>query len=225
MLFNRFKKSEVVYSFDKEYKEALSIFNEPYVYNEITHGCPAVSVSSTRLYAINAPADLEFIYNPKTNQMNASATSTNTSDKFVNQINKFLSFQIEKNKNMITIQINMPYIFFTDTKDIEINLLPGTDIEMNNCKFITGSFNIYNWTRTLNFSIQVIDNKSMVSFKWNIDKPMMFVFFNKPVNLSYKIMNENMLSMIEQVKNIATVRHNITKVYNTVLKRRPKNIL
>ena len=225
MLFNRFKKSEVVYSFDKEYKEALSIFNEPYVYNEITHGCPAVSVSSTRLYAINAPADLEFIYNPKTNQMNASATSTNTSDKFVNQINKFLSFQIEKNKDMITIQINMPYIFFTDTKDIEINLLPGTDIEMNNCKFITGSFNIYNWTRTLNFSIQVIDNKSMVSFKWNIDKPMMFVFFNKPVNLSYKIMNENMLSMIEQVKNIATVRHNITKVYNTVLKRRPKSIL
>lgn len=225
MLFNRFKKSEVVYSFDKEYKEALSIFNEPYVYNEITHGCPAVSVSSTRLYAINAPADLEFIYNPKTNQMNASATSTNTSDKFVNQINKFLSFQIEKNKNMITIQINMPYIFFTDTKDIEINLLPGTDIEMNNCKFITGSFNIYNWTRTLNFSIQVIDNKSMVSFKWNIDKPMMFVFFNKPVNVSYKIMNDNMLSMVQQVKNIATVRHNITKVFNTVLKRRPKNIL
>ena len=36
MLFNRFKKSKVVYSFDKEYKEALSIFNEPYVYNETT---------------------------------------------------------------------------------------------------------------------------------------------------------------------------------------------
>ena len=225
MLFNRLKKSEVVYSLSDEYKEALSIFNEPYVYNETTHGCPAVSVSSTRLYAINAPADLEFIYNPKTNQMNANSTSTNTSDKFTNQINNFLSFQIEKNKDIITIQINMPYIFFTDTKDIEINLLPGTDIEMNNCKFIPGSFNIYNWSRTLNFSIQVIDNKSMVSFKWHIDKPMMFVFFNKPVNISYKIMNDNMLSMVQQIKNIATVRHNITKVFNTVLKRRPKNIL
>jgi hypothetical protein len=65
----------------------------------------------------------------------------------------------------------------------------------------------------------------MVSFKWHIDKPMMFVFFNKPVNISYKIMNDNMLSMVQQVKNIATVRHNITKVFNTVLKRRPKNIL
>ena len=50
---------------------------------------------------------------------------------------------------MITIQINMPYIFFTDTKDIEG--IFTNDMEMNNCKFISGSFNIYNWTRLLIF--------------------------------------------------------------------------
>ena len=127
--------------------------------------------------------------------------------------------------NNIAIQCILPYIFFTDTKDIEISVLPGTDLQMNNCTFLPGSFNIYSWNRMINFAIEITDKNKEASFEWNVDKPFMFIYFNKPIYLKYKLMTDEMWAMCSEVKDITKLRNNITKMYNTVVSRRPKKLL
>ena len=53
----------------------------------------------------------------------------------------------------------------------------------------------------------------------------MLLYFNKSVTLDYKLMTDEMWAMCKEVKNITKVRNNTTKIYNTVLKRRPKKLL
>ena len=61
MLFNRYKKSKVVYAIDRNYSFPKSIFSEPYLYNQNTYGCPAVQIVNNRLYAVNGPLDIKWI--------------------------------------------------------------------------------------------------------------------------------------------------------------------
>lgn len=225
MIFNKYKKAKVAYSIDNTYTYPQSLFPEPYMYNKNTYGCPAVKTTNNRLFAINGPLDIKYTYNPQTNNLEHERTSGNTASAIGDDVHKYINVSKQVINNVITLQASFPYVFFTDTKDIEITLLPGTDLKMENCNFISGSFNIYNWARVLNFAIEVNDTSKLSSFEFNIDKPVMFVLFNKPIDLSYKVMNDDMWNMISQVKNISYLRNNIEKIYNTVLSRRPKNIL
>ena len=225
MIFNKNKKAQVVYSFDKNYSFPTSIFADPYPYNTNNHGCPAVHVSNHRLYAVNGPLDVKFTYNPKTKNVDYVKTSSNTADKLGKDLFNYINFTEQDINGVTTLQAMIPYVFFTDTEGIELSLLPGTDLDMNNCRFISGSFNIYNWNRTLNFALEVIDKTKEVTFQWNVDKPFMFIYFNKAVNVNYKLMTDEMWAMCMEVKNITKLRNNTTKIYNTVLKRRPKNLL
>ncbi len=225
MLFNRYKKSKVVYSIDRGYSFPKSIFGEPYLYNKNTYGCPAVQITNNRLYAVNAPLDIKWTYNPVTETMDTEFTSSNTASGLGEDVFKFISVTKQEINGILTLQCMVPFIFFTDTEDIEVSLLPGTDLQMNNCTFISGSFNIFSWNRMLNFAIEVTDKTKEASFEWSVDKPYMLIYFNKPVDIEYKLMTDEMWAMCEEVKNITKLRNNTTKIYNTVLKRRPKKLL
>lgn len=225
MLFNRYKKSKVVYAIDRNYSFPKSIFSEPYLYNQNTYGCPAVQIANNRLYAVNGPLDIKWIYNPVTDSMDTEFTGSNTASGLGDDVYNFINVTKQEINGITTLQCMIPYTFFTDTEGIELSLLPGTDLQMNNCTFISGSFNIYSWNRTLNFAIEVTDNNKQASFEWSVDKPFMFLYFNKPVDVEYKLMTDEMWAMCEEVKNITKLRNNTTKIYNTVLKRRPKKLL
>ena len=225
MLFNRYKKTKVVYSIDRTYSYPTSIFSEPYLYNKNTYGCPAVQIANNRLYAINGPLDIKYTYNPVTDRMDTEYTSSNTATKLGEDVFNFINVSKQEINGVLTLQCTIPYVFFTDTDGIEISLLPGTDLQMNNCKFISGSFNIYSWNRILNFAIEIIDKNKHASFEWNVEKPFMLLHFNKPVSVEYKLMTDEMWAMCKEVKNITKLRNNTTKIYNTVLKRRPKKLL
>ena len=225
MLFNRYKKSKVVYSLDRGYSYPTSIFSEPYLYNNNTYGCPAVQIANNRLYAINAPLDVKWIYNPVTGLMETEFTGSNTAGQLGQDIFNFINVTKQEVHGVLTLQCIVPYILFTDTKDIEVSLLPGTDLKMDNCTFIPGSFNIYSWNRMLNFAVEVTDKKKQASFEWSVDKPFMLLHFNRPVDVEYKLMTDEMWAMCREVKNITKLRNNTTKVYNTVIKRRPKKLL
>lgn len=225
MLFNRYKKAKVVYSFDRTYSFPTSIFSNPYLYNKNNYGCPSVQITNNRLYAINAPLDIKWTYNSVTDTIDTQTTSSNTASGLGQDVFNYINVNKNIMNNNIAIQCILPYIFFTDTKDIEISVLPGTDLQMNNCTFLPGSFNIYSWNRMINFAIEITDKNKEASFEWNVDKPFMFIYFNKPIYLKYKLMTDKMWAMCSEVKDITKLRNNITKMYSTVVSRRPKKLL
>ena len=91
--------------------------------------------------------------------METEFIGSNTAGQLGQDIFNFINVTKQEVYGVLTLQCIVPYILFTDTKDIEISLLPGTDLKMDNCTFVPGSFNIYSWNRMLNFAIEVTDKK------------------------------------------------------------------
>lgn len=191
-------------------------------------GCPAISSVDNQLYYAFSPISIEvefglddnndpyyrYLYDHKTVQDN----------EYVKQwLEKTLVVQQTKDK--IDFQMILPYAFITDHKDLYLQTLPPPNVTHENCHYVTGGLNPYNWIRNLNSAWCVIDNSKPARIRFDVNKPVIMYHFSKPIKLGLIEKNKNINDYLEQHRFISTYRLHQRKLITGILKRRPKNLI
>lgn len=229
MLFNNFKKIKVQYGIHTDIDVPYSIYpNIEKTETNYNLKCPAVNTADNKFYEVNSfiEAEINLTYNEETNQLNYEYSFDKTKHPTFNEVHNLIKSNIiiSNTNDQHTIQILLPYIFITDTKDLELTVLdPG--LKINNLKFISGSFNIYGWARGINTAYCLIDKKKTAKIKLKVDEPILKYYFNKPVSLKYVYFNDAQLHFIKSIRNSTFYRKNAYKLYKDNIKRRPKKLL
>lgn len=228
-LFNNFKKAKVQYGIFSKYDKPKLIYDDINLIKANSNlKCPAVNSSNNKFFKVNSfiSIDLEIYFNESTNRLEYKYNFCDKTHPPQEVMHKFIKdmISLDTKNNQYTIQILTPYIFLTDSKDLEITTLDPSN-DTYNLEFIPGSFNIYNWPRSLNLAYNFIDNNKTAKLNLSIDKPLLKYFFNLPIDLKYVDFNEKQLEYLLSNYDIVKYRKNITSLYKTHLKRRPKTIL
>ena len=138
---------------------------------------------NSQLYYVNSPVDITFTINKLDYRFEFDKGLVKNSFN-VDIMNELAALAITPT-GVYNFQLEIPYVFYTDEPDTHIHLLPP-DIYTENVTFVTGSFNINQWLRTVvpAFVINNPDKKAVIKFKK--DKPLYYLMFNKIVILTTK---------------------------------------
>ena len=231
-LFFSNKKSKVNYIIDDTCFKTIDVPTEIFYpvekQNTVNFGCPATSSLEHRLYYIPAFADIEiefglengkavYTYTFNDSQLRASpATHTLLGEMFTVDIT-------EKN-NVVNFQFVLPYLFVTDDKSIEINALVP-NIKTDNCTFMPGGFNIYGWIRHINSSWILNNKNKKAKIYFKQGEPLVYIYFNKAVNLKETEFNSDIYKYHKSHSKSVNYVKNLTKIFNRVIKKRPKKLL
>jgi hypothetical protein len=191
--------------------------------------CPAHTQHSNQLYHILSPYDIEINFDSSKkyfSQINSNIPEDRIfSGMYDDGIIKIMPEQFWHNNNPV-LQINTPYVFFSDNKDASIELYPSIRYDNNFPGYmINGSFDIYNWIRTLNFGLYWENNTKNFILKKN--NPM-FTFKVTGVGnykLKYIPWNKDIENMYLQVKNITRHVKNPFSYIKNLLNRRVNKLV
>ena len=228
MLFSSFKTSNVGYlinDFDCPKGIVLNIEK----YNNLIYKtkCPAVTSVHNRLYYANSILDIDIDFWIKNNQpyYNYNFTDEHPPSDFMhNLVRKIVHVESLKNNASVHLQVNSPYSFVTDVKDIELVNLP-IDVESENCVYVPGGIKPYYWIRNFSSAFLLNDETKQAKVKLRIDNQIFSFYFNKPVNLKLIEETEAIKSYKAQNGGIVNFRNNLEKYYMNVISRRPKKLL
>lgn len=229
-LFPLSKKNKVQYSIVDEgtvAEHSLGIWQNVDKYPNYSKyfGCPAVNSVDNRIFTINSPVTCELTFGisidgPYYNY--EFDTKIHPVETDVHNLIKGI-FQVENNKGFTTFQIMAPYVFITDE---ELNITTfGPNIETENVTYVPGTLNIRNWIRNLNSAWTLIDQNREGKILFSVDKPMIQILFDKPVDLFYSPMTEIQNNYYRNIRGILKSRSNMNKLYKHIVLRRPKKLL
>lgn len=231
LLFNNFKTTDVKYYITRDktnfadYPSGLYSSVEKYSNKIYSTKCPAVATIHSRLYYVNSFLDIDIEFGIKNDDLYYNYYLTKEHPKY-QEMHDFCKevINITKINGQINLQIKSPYIFVTDSKDVEIVSLPP-NVDCENCVYVPGGLKPYYWLRNLNSAFLLDDETKMAKVKLRIDKPMSLFYFNKPVNLQYMEATEKIKTYAESTNNIVSFRNRLEKYYMNVVNRRPRKLL
>lgn len=197
--------------------------------NENKFGCPAVGSLNNRMYEVNSMFDLEIEFGLKDNEPYFNYNFPTDTYKDIMEIHKILNYKISTMKSddkTLTLQIISEFVFVTDDKDLEIITMPSmSNLQTENCRYVSGTYYPYAWLRNLNASWLLLDNNKPGYIKLSMEKPMMTFLFNKPINLKAIKPTEQILEYQKYMNEIVTYRNKINKIFPHILSKRPKKLL
>jgi len=226
VLFKKNKLTDVYYDFaTADYQNYIpkGYFNnvEKYIVdNKI--GCPAIPTMNNQLYYVNSPVDMTFEIQGLEYKFTFDKGLVKST--FNVDIIQELAAIATTPKGVHNFQLEIPYVFYTDEPDTHIHLLPP-DIYTENVTFVTGSFNINQWLRTVvpSFVINNPDKKAVIKFKK--DKPLYYIMFNKNCNVNYKKMNEKTYDYFLNIRKLSALRTHVHKYAPGIISRKPKSYI
>ena len=228
MLFNNFKTSSVGYIInDFECPKGIVPNIENYSNLIYKTKCPAVTSIHNRLYYANSILDIDIEFGVKDNQPYYNYNFTNEhppSDLMHGLVRRIVHVEALNSNATIHLQVNSPYAFVTDLKNIEVVSLP-IDVETENCVYVAGGLKPYYWVRNLSSAFLLNDKTKIAKVKLRIDKPIFLFYFNQPVNLKLIEETETIKSYKAQSGGIVNFRNNLEKYYMNVISRRPRKLL
>ena len=136
---------------------------------------------------------------------------------------------LRMNNGLLIFQINYPYYFFTDDKELFLETLPpdySTKHTIPRSNFVRGGFKPYAWSRSVHpaFSFE-LDNTQIINVRLIKGEPICYIKFNKNVDINYKQWNDTYEKEHLKVFNITDLVSNVGSLYNRALKRRPNTLL
>lgn len=197
--------------------------------NNNEYGCPSIGGLNNRLFKINSLVSVTVKFGVNNNEPYCNYeidtkvhNATELMHKFINDIiNVRLS-----NTGKCVFQFSTPIVFVTDDKDLELTILqPQKNINIKNATFINGSFYPYGWLRVLNVAYTQTNINKEATIVFDVDEDMYTVFFNKPIILNEIKPTDKILEYFEYSDKSVNYHTNIKKIFNKVIKKRPKRML
>lgn len=228
MLFSSFRTSSVKYMIN-DFGGPKGIFPNIEKYSNLIYKtkCPSVTSVQNRLYYVNSFLDIDITFGVKDNQPYSNYNLTNEhppGHTIHDLVTTFVHVESLKSNATAHLQINLPYSFVTDVKDIELVSLP-VNVETENCVYVPGGLKPYYWIRNFSCAFLLNDTTKDAKVKLRVDKPICLFYFNKPVDLKLTEETEKIKSYKDQNAGIVNYRNNIEKYYMNVISRRPRKLL
>ena len=150
MLFNKNKLIDIYYDIEtSDFNNHIpkGYFNnvEPYIVDK-NLGCPSVPTMSNQLYYVNSPMDIVYTIDKLDYEFTFDKGLVKNKQN-VDIMNELATLAITPT-GVYNFQLEIPYVFYTNEPDTHIHLLPP-NIYTENLTFVTGSFNINQWLRTV----------------------------------------------------------------------------
>ena len=228
-VYPKSKKSKVGYFYidNEHFHKSLE---QPFVaINSNEYGCPSVGGLYNRMYSLNSLASIEIEFGIKDNEPYYTYQIDTKVHAVTDLMHEFILDKLVvklSNKGSCTLQFATPVILVTDDKDLELSLIqPQHNIDIENAVFINGAFYPYGWLRILNAAYVQEDTNKPSRIKFDVNKSMYTVFFNKPVKLNQIEPTEKMLKYLKYSDKSINYHTNIKKIFDKVFKQRPKRML
>jgi len=196
--------------------------------NKNEFNCPSVGSMNNRMYEMDSMFDIEIEFGLKNNEPYYNYRFNTDVYKNTIKVHEAIGslIRVEYDNDIVTLQFITDSIIVTDDKDLELILLPPLETpEIENCKFVSGSFYPYAWLRNLNSSYVLSDNSKPGSIKLSMDKPLLTVLFNKPINLKEIKPTNEMFEYHQYMFDIVSYRKKINNIFPFILSKRPKKFL
>jgi len=227
-LFSNFKKTTVKYFVKKIENIPSGIYSSIEKYSNIIHQskCPAVAMTNNRFYYANSFLNIDIEFGLKENDEPFYSYVFGKEHPPFKEMHSLIDrvVKVAYVNDAVNLQVISPYLFVTDDKNVEVITIPP-NIEYENCVYVPGGLKPYYWLRNLNSVFMLSDKTKMAKVKFRINKPMLFFYFNKPVDLKYMEATEKIKSYHSQVRNIIAFRSGLEKYYMNVVNRRPRKLL
>mgnify|MGYP001164134161 FL=1 len=225
MLFRKNKPIDIYYDFDTSLFTNFTpkgFFNNVEEYSiEKKINCPGNTVVNKQLYLVRPPADITY----KLDKLNyefeyKGITGTDTNTQAIHNLTELNV----NNGGVYSFQFLVPYIFYTDSPDTHITLLPP-DIHTENVKFVTGTFNINQWLRSAISAYVIVDPEKPAVIEYKKDKPIYYVMFNKNANVNYKLMKPETYDYFLNIREVNRYRAYVNKYAPGIISRKPKSYI
>ena len=140
---------------------------------------------------------------------------TSLSEAKVHEFIKVESESSWRNKDVVVLQMPSPYVFFADEQVI-LKQEPAQLItpSSHSWRLIPGQFNIYDWQRPLNFSVEWYPAAG--DFILRVGEPIYFMTFHSPdglsagpVNLINSEITPDILRQMKQSQGITSLRRGV----------------
>jgi hypothetical protein len=225
MLFRKNKPIDIYYDFDTSlFRNYVpkGFFNNVEKYNtEKKLMCPSVNAVDKQVYVVNSPVDITYKIN-KTEYV-YDFEKIPKYDRTINLIDNLTKIGVNDN-DKYTFQLLVPYIFYTDSPDTHITLLPP-DIYTENVKFVVGTYNINQWLRSAISAYVIIDPSKEAVIEYKKDKPVYYIMFNKNANVNYKLMKRETLDYFMGIRDVNILRQYVKKYAPGIISRKPKSFI
>jgi hypothetical protein len=229
-VYPKLGKTKVGYFYIPDNQHFHSSLEQDFIrINNNDYGCPAVGGLWNRMFSLNALASVDVEFGIKDNEPYYNYeidTSVHTTTKLMHN---FLVDKLQvklSNKGLCTLQFATPIILVTDDKDLEFTLIqPQENIDIENAVFINGGFYPYGWLRVLNSAYVQIDKTKPSKIRFDVDKSMYTVFFNKQVDIGRIEPTKKILEYMKYSDKSINYHTNIKKIFSKVFKKRPKRML
>ena len=142
--------------------------------------CPAVSNFHKKFFVIRSPFDLELNYDRKGGEVKISEDQ-----KFYDRFVSWRRTEYGEHERPL-FSFLFQYMFVAD-EPVWIELYPAfLHGEPNNTRLISGTFDIYNWQRPVDFSFEVLDDQKPIMVKRG--QPLFYVrFLSNKLNDDFKL--------------------------------------
>jgi hypothetical protein len=154
--------------------------------NTALHKCIAIHNVWGNKFSVSLPFDIEFTFNKETNEIIINQDNTSLVN---NEIFYIITNKSEEYTKNPVIQISLMQFFVADSDCIMTVMPPINEMYKDmwrNIKLVSGSFNIYDWHRNMNFAFEWINYDKPLIIKKG--EPIMYLQFNTPnLKESFKI--------------------------------------
>ncbi len=227
MLFPKNRLIPVKYIINSQWNFPFGLYPNIKPYPNIKQlGCPAINSTDNKLFYVNSPINFTLKFGIKNDEpyyeYDFDEKLHTPSDKVHEFINKTLTMQYQR--EVMNIQILLPYAFVTDNKDLTVMTVPPP-LDYNNCTFAGGELYIKNWIRHLNLALVLSNNNKVASVTFSVNKPIMMYVFNKQIKLEYTEETDKIKKYLNHNRTLINYRNNIMSLYKDIVSRRPKKLL
>ena len=220
MIFNK-SKSELKYFIDTDIPKGFF----PNIEIENTAHktkCPAVMSMKNRILNILSPIDIEITIN-KNDTYDYTFSNKYKNNELVHSYIKN-NFVIETiNNNFKNFQYRTPYTFVSNDDDLEIISIEG-NVQVDNMKFITGSFYPGKWIRNINASCYVINTNKVSKINIKEGDVLTKIVLNKSCSLEYIEENNLIKNYKSNISKLLKYKVSIQNNIEDIVRRKPKQL-
>lgn len=183
--------------------------------------CPAVMSMKNRVLNILSPIDIEITIN-KDDTYDYTFSNKFQSNELVHSYIKN-NFVVETKNNFKSFQYLTPYTFVSNDDDLEIISMEG-NVEINNMKFITGSFYPGKWVRNINASWYITDINKLSTINIKEGDVLTKIILNKSCSLEYIEENNLIKNYKSNISNLLKYKVSIKNNIKDIVSRKPKQL-
>lgn len=192
--------------------------------------CPAVKVFENRIFVVRSPYTFRFRAqkNPGGLDFCPVFPDTEVQEDILRSLIEFQPKSNWRSQSAPILQLSLPYVFFSDVNAYVNQIEAPFDCAPKNWSLIQGRFNIYDWQRPINWSIEWIDTSQDLIIKRGQPLFSLLIETEKPdstIELKYIERNNEIDRVLQASNSVAKLTRGTFGLLKEAGKKRPKELI